>query len=70
VTDDALSEREIEVLRRVALGTPNKTIANHLNVSEATVKGYGKSILSKLDANERTHAVTIAMRRGFLDGSS
>lgn len=67
VTDDALSDREIEVLRRVATGNSNKIIASQLNVSEATVKGHMKSILSKLNANDRTHAVTIAMKRGFLD---
>jgi DNA-binding NarL/FixJ family response regulator len=68
VTDDALTEREIEVLRCVAMGHANKIIAARLNVSEATVKGHMKSILSKLDANDRTHAVMIAMRRGFIDG--
>jgi len=67
VTDDNLTEREIEVLRKVATGTSNKIIASQLSVSEATVKGHMKSILSKLGANDRTHAVTIAMRRGFLD---
>jgi DNA-binding NarL/FixJ family response regulator len=68
VTDDALSDREIEVLRRVAMGNSNKIIAEQLTVSEATVKGHMKSILSKLGANDRTHAVTIAMKRGFIDG--
>jgi DNA-binding NarL/FixJ family response regulator len=68
VTDDALSEREIAVLRRAAMGNSNKIIASQLNVSEATVKGHMKSILSKLGANDRTHAVTIATKRGFLDG--
>jgi len=68
VTDDALSEKEIAVLQRVATGNANKIIASQLNVSEATVKGHMKSILSKLNANDRTHAVTIAMKRGFLDG--
>lgn len=68
VTDDALSEKEIAVLQRVATGNSNKIIASQLNVSEATVKGHMKSILSKLGANDRTHAVTIAMKRGFLDG--
>jgi DNA-binding NarL/FixJ family response regulator len=68
VTDDALSDREVEVLRRVATGHSNKIIAAQLNVSEATVKGHMKSILSKLGANDRTHAVTIAMKRGFIDG--
>src|SRR5271163_3550684 len=68
VTDDALTDREIEILRRVAMGNSNKIIAARLNLSEATVKGHMKSILSKLAANDRTHAVTIAMRRGFIDG--
>ena len=68
VVDDALSDREVDVLRRVATGHSNKVIASQLNLSEATVKGHMKSILSKLGANDRTHAVTIAMRRGFLDG--
>ena len=68
VTDDALSAREVEVLRRVATGNSNKIIGAQLLLSEATVKGHIKSILSKLGANDRTHAVTIAMKRGFLDG--
>ncbi len=68
VADDALTDREIEVLRRVAMGNSNKIIASHLNVSEATIKGHLKNILSKLAANDRTHAVTIAMKRGFIDG--
>jgi len=68
VTDDALTDREIEILRRVAMGNSNKIIAARLNLSEATVKGHMKSILSKLAANDRTHAVMIAMRRGFIDG--
>ncbi len=68
VTDDALTDREVEILRRVAMGNSNKIIAARLNLSEATVKGHMKSILSKLAANDRTHAVMIAMRRGFIDG--
>jgi DNA-binding NarL/FixJ family response regulator len=68
VADDALTDREIEVLRRVAAGTSNKIIASQLAVSDTTVKSHMKSILSKLGANDRTHAVTIAMKRGFLDG--
>jgi DNA-binding NarL/FixJ family response regulator len=67
VTEDALTDREVDVLRKVATGNSNKIIASQLNVSEATVKGHMKSILSKLGANDRTHAVTIAMKRGFLD---
>jgi DNA-binding NarL/FixJ family response regulator len=68
VVDDALTDREIEVLRRVATGNSNKVIASELKVSEATVKAHMTSILSKLGANDRTHAVTIAMKRGFIDG--
>ena len=68
VADDALTEREVEVLRNVAMGNSNKIIANGLNVSEATIKGHMKNILSKLGANDRTHAVIIAMKRGFIDG--
>ena len=68
IMEDALTDREIEVLRRVAIGNSNKIIGAQLNVSEATVKGHMKSILAKLGANDRAHAVTIAVRRGFLDG--
>jgi DNA-binding NarL/FixJ family response regulator len=68
VADDALTEREIEVLRRVAMGTANKIIAFELSVSEATIKAHMKNILAKLGANDRTHAVTIAAKRGFLEG--
>jgi DNA-binding NarL/FixJ family response regulator len=68
VIDDTLSDREIDVLKRVVKGTSNKIIAAQLSVSEATVKARMKSILAKLGANDRTHAITIAMRRGFLDG--
>lgn len=64
---DALSEREIQVLREVAAGFSNKLVADKLFISEDTVKGHMKNILTKLQANDRTHAVTIAMKRGFLD---
>jgi DNA-binding NarL/FixJ family response regulator len=67
VTDDLLTSRELEVLKRVGTGTSNKIIASELAVSEATVKCHMKNILSKLGANDRTHAVTIAMKRGYLD---
>jgi DNA-binding NarL/FixJ family response regulator len=67
VMDEALSSREIEVLRKVAIGTSNKMIASQLGVSEATVKVHMKNILAKLGANDRTHAVTTAMKRGFLE---
>jgi DNA-binding NarL/FixJ family response regulator len=67
VADDALTSRELETLRGVASGSSNKIIAEHLGISEHTVKGHLKSILSKLDASDRTHAVMIALKRGFLD---
>jgi DNA-binding NarL/FixJ family response regulator len=65
--DDALTEREIEVLRRVAAGQSNKRIAIELAVSESTVKAHIHSILPKLNASDRTHAVTIALKRGILE---
>ena len=65
--DDALTEREIEVLREVAAGNANKVVALHLAVSEETVKAHMRSILSKLGANDRTHAVTIALKRGIIE---
>jgi DNA-binding NarL/FixJ family response regulator len=66
-SDDALTAREIEVLREVAAGNANKLVAAHLTISEETVKAHMKSILSKLGANDRTHAVTIALKRGIID---
>lgn len=65
--DDALTQREIEVLRRVAAGSSNKLIATELDISESTVKAHMKSILPKLGANDRTHAVMIALKRGILN---
>jgi len=65
--EDVLSPREIEVLRHVAAGNSNKAIASNLNLSEHTIKGHIKNILSKLGASDRTHAVMIALKRGFLD---
>lgn len=62
--DETLSEREIEVLRHVADGRANKEIAARLRVSEDTIKGHLKTIFAKLDARDRTHAVTVAIRRG------
>jgi DNA-binding NarL/FixJ family response regulator len=67
ISADALSQREIEVLRSVARGNANKIVADELDITEDTVKGHMKNILSKLGANDRTHAVLIAMKRGFLD---
>ncbi len=65
--DDALTEREIAVLKRVAVGSANKQIAVTLGISEETVKAHMKSILAKLSANDRTHAVTIALNRGIIE---
>jgi len=65
--DDALTEREIEVLREVAAGNANKIVAAQLSITEETVKTHIKNILSKLGANDRTHAVTIALKRGIID---
>jgi DNA-binding NarL/FixJ family response regulator len=65
--DDSLTEREIEVLRLIAGGNANKEIAAQLAVSEETIKGRVKQILSKLHANDRTHAAMIGLRRGIID---
>jgi DNA-binding NarL/FixJ family response regulator len=67
VIDDALTSREIDVLRLIAGGNANKLIADRLSITEETVKGYVKNILSKLGASDRTHAVTIALKRGIID---
>ena len=66
-TDGALTPREIEVLRLVAAGNANKEIGARLSLTEVTVKSHVKNILAKLDANDRTHAVTIALKRGIID---
>jgi len=66
-TDDALSSREVDVLRLIAGGNANKAIASELCITEETVKGHVKNILSKLAASDRTHAVTIALKRGIID---
>ncbi len=65
--DDALSSREIDVLRLIAAGNANKQIADKLCIEETTVKSHISSILSKLGANDRTHAVTIALQRGIIE---
>ena len=65
--DDDLSEREIQVLRQVAAGQANKIIADVLAISEETVKAHVSCILLKLGANDRTHAVTIALKRGIIE---
>ena len=67
VADDSLTGRETEILKGVAAGKSNKRIAAELDISEGTVKTHMKSILPKLDASDRTHAVMIALKRGILD---
>jgi DNA-binding NarL/FixJ family response regulator len=65
--DEALSAREIEVLRSVAMGKANKEIAWLLSITEDTVKAHLKSIFAKLEVADRTHAVTVALKRGILE---
>lgn len=65
-TEDALTPAEIEVLRLIAGGNANKQIAAQLSISEETVKGRVKNILSKLNANDRTHAAMIGLKRGII----
>jgi len=65
--DDALTPREVDVLRLVAEGNANKEIAAQLVLTEETVKSHLRSILAKLAANDRTHAVAIALRRGIIE---
>lgn len=64
-TDDALTPGEVNVLKLIAGGNANKEIAAQLSLSEETIKSRVKSILSKLDANDRTHAVMIGLKRGI-----
>lgn len=66
-TDDVLSPGEVEVLKLIAAGNANKQIAALLSITEETVKGRVKNILSKLNANDRTHAATIGLRRGIIE---
>jgi DNA-binding NarL/FixJ family response regulator len=65
-TDDALTPREIDVLRLIARGNANKIIASELSLTEETVKSHIRNILSKLGANDRTHAVAIGLKRGII----
>ncbi len=66
-TDDALTPGEISVLRLIAAGNANKQIADQLSITEETVKGRVKNILSKLGANDRTHAAMIGIKRGIIE---
>jgi DNA-binding NarL/FixJ family response regulator len=65
-TSEALTPGEIDVLRLIAAGNANKQIADQLSITEDTVKGRVKSILSKLGANDRTHAAMIGVKRGII----
>ena len=67
VAEDDLTSREIDVLRLVASGNANKEIAVRLSIAEETVKSHITNILAKLAANDRTHAVTIALKRGIIE---
>ena len=62
----ALTERELQILACVAAGNSNKIVADKLSIAEETVKSHMRSILAKLNANDRTHAVTIAIKRGLI----
>jgi len=66
-TDDALTKAEVDVLRLIAAGNANKQIADQLGITEDTVKGRVKNILSKLGANDRTHAAMIGLKRGIIE---
>lgn len=66
-TDEELTSRETDVLRLIADGNSNKQIADRLSIGEATVKSHMTNILSKLHANDRTHAVAIGLRRGIIE---
>ena len=65
--EDQLTERELEVLKLIAQGNANKEIAAQLSIREDTVKSHVGNILEKLDANDRTHAVTIGLQRGIIE---
>jgi DNA-binding NarL/FixJ family response regulator len=65
--EDNLTSRETDVVRLIASGNANKVIAYQLSISEETVKTHVTNILSKLGANDRTHAVTIALKRGIIE---
>lgn len=65
--EENLTPKEIEVLRLIASGNANKEVAAQLNITEETVKSRVKNILEKLGANDRTHAVTIGLKRGIIE---
>jgi DNA-binding NarL/FixJ family response regulator len=67
VGEEVLTEKELRVLRCVAAGNSNRRVASEIGISEETVKAHLKNIFGKLGANDRTHAVTIALKRGIID---
>ena len=66
-TDEELTPREIDVLRLIAAGNANKEVAGQLSIAEETVKSHVTNILAKLGAKDRTHAVTLALKRGIIE---
>jgi DNA-binding NarL/FixJ family response regulator len=66
-TDDQLTPAEVQILRLIAAGNANKQIAHQLSLTEDTVKFRVKNILSKLNANDRTHAAMIGLKRGIIE---
>jgi DNA-binding NarL/FixJ family response regulator len=66
ISDESLTEREVDVLRHVARGSRNRDIAQRLFISEQTIKGHMKHIMDKLGAGDRTQAVALAVRRGII----
>ena len=66
MSDEALTDREVEVLRRISGGNRNRDIADQLSISEETVKVHIKHIMEKLGASDRTQAVAIGIRRGII----
>jgi DNA-binding NarL/FixJ family response regulator len=66
-TDEDLTSRELDVLRLIAAGNANKAIAGQLSITDETVKSHITNILAKLGANDRTHAVAIALKRGIIE---
>ena len=67
-SDEVLSMREVQVLELVAKGKSNKQVAHALTITEGTVKNHVKTIMSKLHATDRTHAVVVSMARGIING--
>ena len=67
MVESPLNHREMEILRCIAEGNPNKRIARALGISEQTIKNHISSILRRLNANNRTHAVVLAIQKGWLN---